>query len=208
VLAAAYSVRVRQENRALAGIPATVHRINHLYRDALSELFSESSPIDDEEIINNALINVLQSVTVELALLYTTLIHRRCVVSVKYIFAGDAGQDLKCFTLVRSSEQLARDADTWDVYDLRSNTAFSTASEFTPGKISHFYSGDLLKDARRNRYNNERPNWQRFYRSALVVPIRHVSVGEDCPGTTTQPPTVDTIGFLAVDTKSTHTLNA
>jgi hypothetical protein len=50
-------------------------------------------------------------------------------------------------------------------------------------------------------YRNERQDWKNFYRSAIVVPIRFVNrpaVG---------PVVSDDIGFLSVDTKSTHRLN-
>ena len=68
-----------------------------------------------------------------------------------------------------------------------------TCAPLHPGETSHFFSADLVKDEA-NSCRNERPNWEQFYRTAIVVPIRFIDrhkVG--------QPEVSDHIGFLAVD---------
>jgi hypothetical protein len=106
--------------------------------------------------------------------------------------------------LVRSETNCKRDEGRPEVFELLTgqNTAFDRCMECNPGTTSHFFSADLIKDRKEGRYSNQRTNWEKFYVSAIVVPIRYVNVER-----LGQPRASDHIGFLAVDTMSTNRLN-
>jgi len=195
-----YSVRVRQENRAFRKAAEKFHKINHDYRDVLCKMFGrEESVTDRTELAKQELLS-LESVCQTIAQMFNWFTHGECMVTVKLITRADNGK-LFASTYVRSESKSER--DTWEPRDFAigvgQNSAFDKAIQISPGRISHFFSPDLTQE---NGYRNQRDNWNRFYQSAIVVPIRYVNrekVGS--------PDASDDIGFLCVDTMSTNRLN-
>lgn len=197
-----YSVRVRQENIAVRRIPATIHRINHDYRDALSELFGDPTAAPSDETRTKKEVQVLESVCQRLATMFHELTKKPCTVSVKLIRKRDGCT--YCETLVRSEKFCPRDGAGQIIrfyLDAGRNTALDTALRYTPGLKSYFYSADLTKE-KSGAYINERQRWEQFYRSELICPIRYVR-----PGAEGGPVKNENIGFLIVDTLSTNRLN-
>ena len=197
-----YSFRVRQENIVLRRVPATVHSVNHNYRDVLCTLFGDrqNPPTDDLRV--KAEVRVLESVCQRLAGVFRDLVRMPCMVSVKLI-TKEGGQAY-CTTLVRSETLCARDAlGETQRFSLNTgaNTTLDEALRYQPGRKSYFYSADLTKE-REGSYNNDRRTWKSYYRSEIVCPIRYVK-----PDVDGRPPTSDDIGFLIVDTLSTNRLN-
>ncbi len=179
-------------------IPEIIHKINHDYRNVLSQLFGDSSQ-PSEEMRRREEKRTLESACQKIANIFSALTHVRCTVTVKFIVRNDDGRAY-CETLVRSEMNSKRDEAHRQVFDLHTgaNSAYDEALRYTPGETSHFFSADLTKD---KTYRNQRQNWASFYRSAIVVPIRYVD-----PKKVGTPGASDHIGLLAVDTHSENRL--
>lgn len=199
-----YSVRVRQENNALRRAIDTIHKINHDYRDVLSKVFGGKQPITDPEArIVELERATLQAVCQSTAKIFNSFTHADCMVTVKLIDKDGDGR-LSCGTYARSQSNCERDRVEPSSFAINAgqNTAFDEAIRFSPGRISHFHSYDLTDLQKTDDYRNQRPNWERYYKSAIVVPIRYLN-----PQRAGMPDASDDIGFLCVDTKSTYRLN-
>jgi hypothetical protein len=197
-----YSVRIRQENRAFRRGQDVLHSINHNYRDVLSDAFGEQR-VESDKGRADIEKEVLQSVCAELARLFDAFTHVSCTVSVKLIVRGQDGV-LYARKHARSENYCPRDKVEPFDFQLKTgkNTGLDHALRRVQGKITHFFSDDLYRDADDGKYYNERPNWRDCYRSAIVVPIRHTSGKKDDHGWES-----DNLGFLAVDTMSDNRLN-
>jgi hypothetical protein len=135
--------------------------------------------------------------------MFNSFTHADCMVTVKLIKKEDDGR-LSCGTYARSQTNCERDRVEPLSFTINAgqNTAFDEAIRYSPGRVSHFYSCDLVELDRAGKYQNQRPNWENFYQSAIVVPIRYINVQRaGAPGAS------DDIGFLCVDTTSTNRLN-
>ncbi len=186
---------LNRDNYRLRQCAYDLHDINHIYRDALSRLFSNRTQPDPEQFL---LVEreVLNSVCVKIANIFVNLIGRKCVVTVKLLTKED--NRTFCFTWARSDRELLRDTSSVDWYEVGTgaNTGFDEALKLRPASPSYFYSPDLI--AMGPAYSNRREAWQRFYQSTIVVPIHHVVVSEK---------RTEALGFLCVDTMSQHRLN-
>lgn len=204
VLAAAvfYSIRVRQTNAAFRTVPAVLHKINHDYRDVLSQMFGKQE-IATEDTRRRAELLTLQSACQKIANIYSALTHVQCTTTVKLITKEEDGRAF-CEMLVRSETNCKRDEGHPHKFQLHTgaNTAFDTALGYTPGVTSHFFAADIAKERAAGRYRNERPNCENFYRTAIVVPIRYID-----PAKVGTLGASDHIGFLAVDAPSPNRLN-
>ena len=197
-----YSVYVRRENSALRRIAYHIHRINHEYRNVLCEKFSGDNPAMKQEELISVEKDTLQSVCSRIEKIFTLLIGRDCMVTVKLIYEDETSGRKYCKTYVRSEPNCVRDESHPFEYEIGTgaNTAFDTALKIPQaGKPSHFYSADLTKE---KDYNNQRQHWENFYRSTIVVPIRALDLSQI--GTQNSS---DDIGFLCVDTLSKNRLN-
>jgi hypothetical protein len=200
-----YSIKVRQENRTFRNFMATLHRINHDYRDTLSAAFRLKPSL--QGLSQEAYLNYLEeweektlkSVCQKIAEFYSAFTHSKCTVTVKLIKQVN-GMSF-CSAYARSEENCRRDAWAPKDFELNTgrNTAFDRALMHTPATISHFHSWDLTSE---KDYRNERDNWSNIYRSAIVVPIR--SINPEKLGTNEDS---DDIGFLCVDTTAAQRLN-
>src|SRR5438445_632355 len=188
------------ENQRLRQCATTLHRINHIYRDVLNKTFGiqlqQLGPLEATER------DTLVAVCYKIAEMFSLLIGEKCVVTVKLI-TKDANTKDYCHTLARSEPSSERDL-TLVNYEINTgrNTAFDTALRYDGHRTSRFFSADLEKDADMGKYFNDRTDWKRFYRSAIVVPIRYVHY--DAVGT---PTAFNELGFLAIDTIATYKLN-
>ena len=196
-----YSLKIRSENVALRNIASTFNEINHIYRDSLKNMFGGNEPVNNPEDLLAEEERVLRSVCQRIENIFIRVINRDCMVTIKLLLKEDSGKYF-AHTYVRSLEDCARDKPKRIKYEVGTgaNAAFDTALRKGPNGIpSHFFSPDLQKEA---HYSNARQHYDKLYRSAIVVPIRGVNKGKE--GTHEE---YDMIGFLCVDTLSTHRLN-
>jgi hypothetical protein len=205
---------VNRDNQRLKECAAELHQINHIYRDALSELLAvdggsasktdEKVPderaekeMTDEEL--NELFSferaVLSKICRKVANIYWRLTGRKCMVTVKLAVKEET--ESSCFTWARSEPDIYRADFEDENFALLTgeNTGFDEALKFRSGGISHFFSDDLWSD---RNYRNQREGWQRYYRSTIVVPIRRILDKKE--------EKTDLIGFLCVDTMSANRL--
>jgi hypothetical protein len=200
-IAAVYSIRVRERLQAHQRSARLLHDINHTYRNALSAAFGcqGDDPIDPTSITNER--EVVETVCNRVAEIYRELSFRPCVVTVK-ILTVDNGEFV-CNTYARSEPRSRRD-DNGGVGPYRvgtgENTAFDVAIQPGPGSVSHFYGGDLPLMKKKGKYRNRRDNYEKYYKCAIVVPIR--SLDRSAGGEK-----YNTRGFLCVDTLSKNILN-
>ncbi len=195
---ALYSFRVRSDKQAVEKCFYQMHEINHLYRNTLCQMFSERDPISDTTVLLQNERTVLEAVCQRIAVIYSTLTRRPCVVTFKLLTKN--GNRYFCETYVRSEMKSTRDDDHPKVFEVKTgaNSAFDDSLKFVPGRPSFYHSPDLTKD---KEYRNQRPNWINYYKSTIVVPVRYADtnkVGQD--GAT------EDVGFLAVDTLSRNRL--
>lgn len=198
----AYSVRVRQQNSRLRSVPAALHRINHDYRDVLSQVFGGQVLPPDKERAHLEL-RTIESTCQKIAQIFTVLIQRECTVTVKLI-TKETGRSM-CQKYARNVLSCQRDQMRPYEFEVgtTANTAFDEALKVhAGGRTAHFFSPDLLKDKKAGKYENQRPGWEQLYKSVIVVPIRYLD-----PELVGQTGASDHIGFLAVDTMSTNVLN-
>lgn len=196
-----YSLKVRSENVALRDIAFTFNEINHIYRDSLKDMFGGNDPIYNPEDLLAEEERVLRSVCQRIENIFIRVTNRNCMVTIKLLLKECDGRYF-AHTYVRSLEKSGRDKPERKKYEVGTgaNTAFDKALQKRPDGIpSHFFSPDLTKE---EGYFNERQHYDKLYRSAIVVPIRGVNKGKE--GTNEE---YDMIGFLCVDTRSTHRLN-
>ena len=200
-----YTIKVRQENREFRKFMATLHQINHEYRDTLSAAFKfkpaspNISPESYIKYLEEWEEKTIKGVCQKIAEFYSAFTHCKCTVTIK-LSKQVEGRSF-CSSYARSEENCKR--DTWAPKDFEvntgRNTAFDKALLYSAATISHFHSWDLTTE---ENYRNERDNWSNIYKSAIVVPIR--SVNPEKLGTHEGS---DDIGFLCVDTLATQRLN-
>jgi len=193
-----YALVVRTEVNSWKNTTYHIHRINHIYRDILSKNFSGSVAPKNEELAKDEK-DTMKSICQKIMKIYTGLIRKECVVTIKFITENDAGRSY-CQTYVRSEDNCPRDDETPAIFEVGTghNTAFDRALlPRSSKKCSHFYSPDLTME---KDYFNERQHYSDYYRSVIVVPIRFYG----------ERPIIalnkNDLGFLCVDTPSTHRL--
>jgi len=196
-----YSVVVRTENAALRSLTEVFYEINQIYRDKLRELFASDNPVSDPDDLLAKEEQVLRSVCQRIENIFSRVISRNCMVTIKLVTKENG----KCFahSYVRSQELCVRDKPERVKFSVGTgeNTAFDKALEIrSDGLPSHFHSPNL--DVEMDKYSNKRTNFRKYYRSAIVVPIRGVNKGKEAT-----PEEFDLIGFLCVDTLSVNRLN-
>ncbi|MEW8525173.1 MAG: hypothetical protein AB2552_19180 [Candidatus Thiodiazotropha endolucinida] len=196
-----YSIKVRSENYALRKIAETFNEINHIYRDTLREMFGGDDPVTNPVDLLVEEERALRSVCQRVENIFSRVINRDCMVTIKLNVKEDDGRYFT-YTYVRSLDNSKRDKPIRRRYEVGTgaNTGFDVAiQKRVDSNPSHFYSPDLTKE---HGYSNERQHFEKCYRSTIVVPIRGVNKGME--GTDLE---FDMIGYLCVDTKSTHRLN-
>jgi len=195
-----YSFHIRQEISALRDMAKHIHRINHNYRDILKSTFSEQPTESNKLDIVGIEENTIKSVCQRIEKIFSRLIRKDCLVTVKLI-TKEADESRYCTTYARSEMQCERDDNGPFKFKIGAgdNLAFDTALCSNPEGISRFFSSDLMKDLKRRKYTNQRQHFDRFYKSAIVVPIRYL-----CDKPTRHS---DDIGFLSVDTFSRNRFN-
>jgi len=172
------------------------HSINHAYRDCLGAILTK------EQVTNNRSLLLLEQYTLEIVCqkivrIFRNLINANCVVTVKLLT-----DDKKfCFAWARSERETERDMYGEELFEVgnNKNTGFDEALKFRPQKTSYFYSADLVKLAKKRKYQNHRDGWENLYKSTIIVPIRHVIDIRNSK--------INILGFLCVDTKSRNRLN-
>lgn len=199
-----YSLVVRKKNQSLREVMSHLHKINHYYRDVLHTVFHVETPNMDSKAIELEMRQTLAKVCRSIERIFQNLCAgKECLASVKLIKKKSDGRYV-AETYARSEEDCERDKDTPTEYEINTgkNTAFDVALTFRrAGERSYFYSGDLKADADIEKYYNERTNYLKFYKSAIVVPIRYLDYNK-----IGMPNASDDIGFLSIDTKSRNRL--
>jgi len=174
VLVSGAALRVLGDNRKLKEIANNFREINLIYRDRLFSAFYGPSPVDDRKKLIDIEKSTVTSICQRVAQIFTKLIGRNCVVTLKLLTKD--GDKTYVTTYARSENDSERDKANPKRFEVNTgqNTAFDEAlMPNTTGHISHFYSGDIRKH---KYYTNQRPNWDKYYQSAIVVPIRCLGV--------------------------------
>jgi hypothetical protein len=198
-----YSVRVREQILAWQKVCPLIHNINHTYRDVLSAAFGEQVVNTDADSGQKSERATVMVACQKIASIFSAITLRECTVTVKLI-NKNPNNVWVCQTYARSDLNSVRDQNRLMNFSINTgeNTAFDSALALAPCGISHFFSADLSKMKKDGLYRNQRDDFERYYRSALVVPIRcrdNQKAG--------QPGASNDIGFLCVDTLSTNRLN-
>lgn len=200
-----YSYRVRSTNIMLGEVLIKFHEINHMYRDFIVQVFQNSLPMTDPSFTSFIFLKqreILQAVCERIATCYTLLIRRQCVVTLKLITRIDHRYYAETF--VRSEANSHRDTEHPRLFEINTgiNIALDEALRITPGRPTHFYSADLVKDYKIHKFDTQRRYWDKYYKSAIVVPVRYTY-----PDRVGQANATDDTGLLIVDTKSRNRLN-
>ena len=187
-----YSFKIRRLMRDYLRIPSHLHRINHLYRDSLSNICGgHGNPLKKDEVLQDKT-TTLTKVCDHIAEIFERFISKECQVTVKLL--GKDSDGLFCETYTRNGGKNERDQAPPGKFRVLTgeNTAFDTALMVTMGnKPSHYWSPDLSKE---KHYKNQRQGYLDFYKSVIVVPIRYaIPTKKGCRDGT------DDIGFLCVD---------
>lgn len=192
-----YSLKVREENFVLQQIASIFNEINYIYRDSLKNMFWGDSPIENPSDLLVEEEKVLRGICQRIEKIYSQLIKKDCLVTIKLVIE-ESGKSF-AHTYVRSLENCTRDNPRIKyAVNTGENTAFDTAMKQLPNEPDHFYSPDLTKE---ENYSNARVNYDKLYRSTIIVPIRGINKGKE--GTNKE---FDMIGFLCIDTKSINRL--
>lgn len=192
-----YAMNILEENKRLQEIANSFREINSIYRDSLFRAFYGSNPVTEEDELRQLEKETLTPVCQRISQIFTKLTRRQCIVSVKLLTKKSDVVYAKAYT--RSENSSERDKSTPKEFKVGTgeNTAFDEAlRQTTTGELSFFYSGDLGKH---KNYFNERQNYLKYYKSAIVVPIR-------CLGVEGKAERED-VGLLCVDTRSRNRLN-
>ena len=195
-----YSISVRAKNVSLQNMTRHIHDINHLYRDTLHDCFSGNTPITDQSSLLEKERVTIRAVCQRIQQIYTPLIGRDCTITTKLITKDKDTNKRFCTKYVRSQDLMERDRGELQHYAVGTgqNTALDESLRMAqPGNISHFFSPDLTKE---KNYVNQRSNWETFYRSTIIVPIRSAT---GCDNENTP----DDLGFLCIDTLARNRLN-
>lgn len=199
-----YSIRVRSENIALRSMARLFYEINEIYKSKLQESFFGSSPLTNPGDLIATEKLVLRSVCHRIENIFSSAIDRQCMVTVKLVLEKD--EKIFAQTYVRSQELCPRDNPERTLFEVKTgqNRAFDAAlMPRADGRPAHFFSADLSKLTHSDSdYSNERQHYISYYKSVLVVPIQ----GERSAGGA-KPTEPDLLGYLCVDTLSTHRLN-
>ena len=197
------ALMIHIENRRLKDAFKYFREINLIYRDSLFDAFYGNDPmnIKDRKALMGIETKTLSSVCQRISNIFGRLTGRDCMIAVKLLTKKEDGT-LYATTCSRSEDHSERDKPSPKESQVNTgrNTAFDCALDpKTTGRIPYFYSADLLKLRAHGGYNNERSRWERYYKSAIVVPIQCSGV----PGKLER----NDIGLLCVDTKSRNRLN-
>jgi len=195
-----YSLKVRNENRALHNMASIFLDINEIYRDTLKNVFSGQTTSPEALIKEEQ--ETLAAITQRTEQIFSRLLGRNCTVTIKLLIEHQGRLTAETFT--RSVTKCERDNNNTNLkYEVGTgnNTSFDEAIKKRNGKNpSHYFSPDLRRE---KEYRNQRQDHLDFYKSVLVVPIRGINVGKE--GTNDE---FDNIGFLCVDTESVNRLNS
>ncbi len=178
-----------------------LHDLNHLYRNTLAitnaqllQLDGKKSNQEINELLARTEDSTVQRVLGIIADQFSLLINRQVVVTFwRYI-----EDDSTCIEQETSAQgkDASRPFQERASYSKAHNSVFRDCRGFK-GKCCHYFSEDITaKDATKEGYTDERPDYGEHYQSVLCVPIRF-SHGE----------LEDVIGYLQIDTKSRHRLN-
>lgn len=194
-----YSLKIRIDNQNLEEIAKYFRMINSAYRENLHNTFwnsGNSYSLDDRLRTEK---ETLRGVCQLISRIYSRLLYgKECTTTVK-LLTEDEDNISFATQYVRSRNFSERDENDLEKYEVNTgrNTGLDEALKVRPnGKLSYFHSADLSKEV---GYENQRSNYNRWYKSAIIVPIR-------CPSKRGERNT-RTYGILAVDTMTRHRLN-
>lgn len=200
--------RLHMRGQRLRRCAPELHDINHLYRDTLFNLCSRrrlgrKEPPRTQEELFRLEVDVLRQVCQKIANIFWHVTGRKCVVTVKLVIQKH-DLSMGCFTWAGSDrpEERKEPEARLSTIDEEHNPGFFEALKLRRGYFSYFHGADLRRLAAENLFRSDRPSWESFYASSIVVPIRHVERG-GLPDENV----CDNIGLLCVDTESPNRLN-
>ena len=194
---------IHRENRRLRNVFKYFCEINLIYRDNLISAFYGDDPgnIEDrKKKLASIETATLASVCQRISKIFNKLTGRDCMITFKVLTKEDG----KSYATTCSRSEDHSERDNTEPRRFKVNVGCNTAFDHalrpdTTGRIPHFHSADMLKLRDHGEYQSERPRWERYYKSAIVVPV-------NCFGSREKPERND-IGLLCVDTKSRNRLN-
>ena len=192
------ALRIINDNRKLKEVANSFREINSIYRDRLFSAFHGENPVTNRKLLVDIEKSTIVSVCQRVVQIFSKITGKSCVVTVK-LLTKEKKDKWYVTSYARSENDSERDKTKPNRFEVNTgqNTAFDEAlMPDTTGHITHFFSGDLKKH---KHYINQRPHWEKYYQSAIVVPIR-------CMGVEGKSVRED-IGFLCVDTNSRNRLN-
>jgi len=195
-----FALMLHKENAKLKSIASTFTDINYLYKASLKSVLKCEKEYTKEDLMFEEK-SVLGAVCQRIEDIFTTVINRKCMVTVKLLIEED--EKKYAYTYTRSKDKCQRDQQGLIKKYLigpSHNTGFSEAiTKKSASEIRYYFSPDLTKE---KNYFNERQKYTDHYRSVLVVPI--AAINQDSIDTDRE---LDLLGFLCVDTKSINRLN-
>lgn len=192
-----YAFTIKPDDRAMRKLANVTFDINRIYSNELNTHFSGEHPNTDISSLIESERNALSAVCQRVSSMFSVLTGKECIVTIKLI-STDGPNKMFAHTYIRSIARSERDDRNMQKYDINTgaNTAFDIALMPRSGNPPHFHSSNLLKE---RGYTNQRPDWSRYYKSTIVVPIGFV--------TRNSKSSTNTLGFLCIDTKSINVLN-
>lgn len=179
------------------------------YFDILSYQKNEKLTV---ELLTEMVNNFLQKSLDDICEIYKEFSYQDISACIKYIDSvGEIDREKATIkTFVRSSSTDPKRNENDDNFSgpifVKENTDFySILSPNSTNRKSYFYQRNLIqyaKDAEKNgdSYNNSTKNWERYYKSTIVVPI---SIANKRLFFNSRKDCYDVIGFLCIDSLST-----
>lgn len=187
--------------------------LNRNFRNSYFDILSyQKSNKLTVELLTEVVKNFLQKSLDDICEIYKEFSYQDISACIKYIDSiGKVDRERATIkTFVRSSSTDSKrnenDNNRLEPIYIKDNTDFySILSPNSTNKKSYFYQRNLVqyaKDAEKNgdSYNNSTKNWERYYKSTIVVPI---SIANKRLFFNSRNDCYDVIGFLCIDSLST-----
>lgn len=176
-----------RKNRRLSSELGTIHEITHAFHDAIAVAFQHNDINRVLEIEHKTLDRFCQSVKK----IFDNMTGVNCHITIKLLTIENGNQFVSTYASTRSNWSKSKRKEL-----VQNTTDYVESLRIKPERDqSYFYAADLT---RKTLYQNSNMDWQNYYKSTLVVPIRR---------TFREKTIVDDIGFLCVDTLEPDKLN-
>jgi hypothetical protein len=185
----------RKDYHRYRRIAYQLHNINHLYRDVLGAFYIEPSQEIDERELYAIELRTLEKACRHISNAFLLATGKTCSTIVYTVATNDSNAQVAmlwaCSDLNTARERLQPTVE----FDLNRDSRFKALVGFS---ASRYYCTDITSE---KDYHDSLQDFERFYRSVMVVPLRSATSDEKSG----EKPEV--IGFLSVDCPSAKRLN-